>query len=99
MPPFLAPDNPQSIILCPRHSHTVSHRTMSRKTAREKLHTPSQLPKQKPAPAILDGRTLVILHPLNIQKRLQSISTISLNTLDETRQSLAQQHRVDIATP
>jgi hypothetical protein len=72
---------------------------MSRKTAREKLHTPSQLPKQKPAPAILDGGTLVILHPLNIQKRLQSISTISLNTLDETRQSLAQQHRVDIATP
>lgn len=42
---------------------------------------------------------MVIPHPLEIRKRMQAVSTGSLTTLDEIRQSLAQEHLVDIACP
>lgn len=42
---------------------------------------------------------MVIPHPMDIRKRMQSVSTDSLTTLDELRQSLAQEHLVDIARP
>ena len=51
---------------------------MPRKTAREKLNPPSKLPKQKPAPAIWGGGSMVIPHPLEIRKRMQAVSTGSL---------------------
>lgn len=43
--------------------------------------------------------TMVSYHSMDIRKRLQSVSTGSLTTLDPIRQSLTQEHLVDTVCP
>ena len=75
MRPYQGPDAPPTKTLCSRYFDTFNHQTPPRKTAREKLNPPSKLPKQKPAPAIWGGGSMVLPHPLEIRKRMQAVST------------------------
>jgi len=70
-----------------------------RKTAREKLATPHNLPEVKPAPEIWGGGTMVIPHPMQVRELMDSIPEGRVSTLDEVRTSLAGKNGADIACP
>jgi len=70
-----------------------------RKTAREKLATPHNLPEVKPAPEIWGGGTMVIPHPMQVMELMASIPEGQVATLDEVRTTLAGKNGADIACP
>ena len=67
-----------------------------RKTAREKLDRPHNLPEVKSAPEIWGGGTMVIPHPMQVREVMDSIPEGQVATLDEVRTTLAEKNGADI---